>query len=131
MLGNVDCIPMLHWLFFTTTILFILFSFILTNRIVKLRKKVSDLTNRVALKEKELKEKKTDPRRFLVPYDTEKSKSIVISVNTNHKITYVNDYTEEFFGFSKEELLNHDLFKTIYQETTLPIHWKKTSLTGF
>lgn len=116
MLENVDCVPMSHWLFFTTTILFMFFSFILTRRIVKLRKKVFDLINLVSLKEKELKEKTMDPRRFLVPYDTEKSKSIVISVNAKHKITYVNDYAEEFFGFSKEELLNQDLFKTIYQK---------------
>lgn len=116
MLKNVDCMPMLHWLFFTTTILFMLFSFILINRIIQLRKKISDLINLISLKEKELKEKKTDPRCLLVPYDTEKSKSIVISVNTNHKIIYANEYAEEFFGFSKEELLNHDLFKTIYQE---------------
>lgn len=116
MLKNVDCMPMLHWLFFTTTILFMLFSVILVSRVIRLRKRISSLIELLSLKEKELKEKKSDTKSLLMPYDTERSKSIVISANRDHKITYVNDYAEEIFGFSKEDLLGHDLFKTIYQE---------------
>lgn len=107
--------PMIHWLFFMTTILFMIVTILQTLRIKKLQEKNESLMSNIAEKERELIKNKPDPRSFLLPYDNEKSKSIVVSVNKKHKITYANDYALELFKYEKHELINKDIFKTIYE----------------
>ena len=43
----------------------------------------------------------------------ENNKSIIIAFNQKGIITYVNDYALEFFGFEKEELIDHNMMGTI------------------
>ena len=113
---DIACNPLFHRLFFMTTILLIIFSFFLILRILKLMDKNNDLRNALSQKEKDLTQNKINAPSYLLPYDNEKTKSIVISVNKDHKITYVNDYTLELFKFSKEELVGQNIFGTLYDK---------------
>ncbi len=113
---NADCFPMLNTLLFVTTILFMVFSAILIRRILRLRLKIDKMRKKITEQDKLLKSKKDISSKLLKPYESESAKSIIFSVNANHEITYVNDYAEELFGFTKEELLNHNIFDTIYTE---------------
>ncbi len=119
MAENIVCNPLFHGLFFMTTILFIIFSVILVLRILKLMDKNNDLREVINQKDKELTQNKTSLVSLLLPYDNEKTKSIVVSVNKNHKITYVNEYALELFKFSKEELIGQNIFGTIYPKEEL------------
>ncbi len=113
---NADCFPMLNTLLFVTTILFMIFSAVLIRRILRLRLKIDKMRKRILEQNQLLKSKKDISSKLLKPYESETAKSIILSVNANHEITYVNDYAEELFGFTKEELLNHNIFDTIYAE---------------
>ncbi len=113
---NADCFPMLNLLLFVTTILFMIFSVILIRRIARLRLKVDKMRKRISDLDKQLKSKKDIPSKLLKPYESESAKSIILSVNANHEITYVNDYAEQLFGFTQQELINHNIFDTIYSE---------------
>lgn len=111
-----NCFPMLNVFFIATTILFTIFSILLVRRITRLRAKIDKMRQRLAEKDRLLKTSKDTPAKLLKPYESETAKSIILSVNANHEITYANDYTSELFGFTKEELLNHNIFDTIYIE---------------
>ncbi len=113
---STDCFPMLNILLFVTTIMFMVFSAILTRRILRLRHKIDKMRKKIAELDQQLKIKKDPTAKLLKPYESESAKSIILSVNTNHEITYVNDFAEQLFGFSKEELVNHNIFDTIYAE---------------
>lgn len=106
---------LLNSLFFLTTILFGVTAFFLWRRIIRLKKKISYFRSQIDEKTKALI-KTNNPLKFLKPYESESSKSIILSIDTHHNITYVNDYAEEFFGFSREELIGHNVFQTIYAE---------------
>lgn len=110
---NLDYIFLLSMLFFLTTILFALTAFVLWRRVVRLRKKIDYFRSQANEKHKALI-KKDNPLKFLKPYESESSRSIIISIDTNHLITYVNDYAEEFFGYTREELIGQSVFNTIY-----------------
>lgn len=116
-------LPVVPGFFFITTLLFILLSFVLMNRVRHLRRKLSAMIEKVALKEKELEEVKKNSGNPLDPFIPETSKSIIVSIDLNEKITDVNDYAEEIFGFTKEELVGHSIFSTIF-----PKPEKKNSL---
>ncbi len=110
---NADYLSLLHGIFFTTTILFMILSFALVRRIARLRAKIDCFRAQINEQTKALS-KKENPLKYLKPYESESSKSIIVSVNSNHKITYVNDYAEEFFGFTRTELVGKNVFQTIY-----------------
>ncbi len=113
---DIACNPLFHRLFFVTTILLIIFSFFLILRILKLMDKNNDLRKALSQKEKDLTQNKISASSYLLPYDNEKTKSIVVSVNKKHKITYVNEYALELFKFSKDELIGKNIFGTIYNK---------------
>ena len=113
---NPNCFPMLDLLLFVTTILFMAFSVLLVRRILRLRIKISKMRKKIAEQERFLKTKKDSHTKFLKPYESDTAKSIILSVNAQHEVTYMNDFAEELFGFSKQELLNHNVFDTIYLE---------------
>ena len=113
---NTDCFPLLSSLFFATTILFMILSVLAVRRIMRLRIKVNVMRQEIAEKDKLLKSKNIVADKLIAPYESESARSIILSVNANHEITYANDYAEELFGFSREELLNHNIFDTIYIE---------------
>lgn len=113
---NTDCFPMLSGLLFATTILFMILSVLAVRRIMRLRIKISKMRKQLAEQDKLLKSKKDSTAKLLKPYESESSRSIILSVNANHEITYANDFAEELFGYTKEELLNHNIFDTIYVE---------------
>lgn len=108
--------PLFHGLFFITTILFIVFSGILISRNSKLMDKNNDLRELLNQKEKELAKFKTNTASLFLPYDIERTRSIVISVNKKHQITYANEYALELFKFSKDELIGKNIFETIYDK---------------
>lgn len=112
---NIVCNPLFNRLFFMTTILFIIFSGVLILRILKLMDKNNDLRETINQKEKELAKTKTDTTA-LVSFDSEKTKSIVVSVDKSHKITYINDYALELFKFEKEDLIGKNIFGTLYDK---------------
>ena len=113
---SIQWYSMISTLFFMTTVFFMLFSVLLIRRIGRLRYKAQLFREQIAEKNKLLAKQKENPLKWLKPYESESSKSIIISVDKKHRIKYVNDYAEELFGYSKEELLNKDVFKTICQE---------------
>ncbi len=113
---NPNCFPMLDLLLFVTTILFMAFSVLLIRRILRLRIKISKMRKKLAEQERILKTKKDNHSKLLKPYESDTAKSIILSVNAQHEVTYMNDFAEELFGFSKSELLNHNVFDTIYLE---------------
>ncbi len=47
----------------------------------------------------------------------ENAASIIMRFDTSANILYFNEYAEEFFGFSKEEVLGKSIFNTILEET--------------
>lgn len=113
MQGNADYLTLLHGIFFTTTILFMLLSAALVRRISRLRAKIDYFRNQINKQTKDLS-KKDNPLKYLKPYESETSKSIIVSVDASHRVTYLNDYAEEFFGFTKEETIGENIFQTIY-----------------
>lgn len=113
---DTDCFPMLSGLLFATTILFMILSVLTIRRIARLRLKINKMRKQIFEKDKQLKSKKDLTSKLLKPYESESARSIILSVNSNHEITYANDFAEELFGFTKEELLNHNIFDTIYLE---------------
>ena len=110
---NADYLFLLHTIFFTTTILFMILSFALVRRIARLRAKIDYFRTQINEQTKALS-KKENPLKYLKPYESESSKSIIVSVDSHHKITYVNDYAEEFFGFTRAEMIGKNVFQTIY-----------------
>lgn len=111
---NTDYLSLLQTIFFTTTILFMIFSFALVRRIARLRAKIDYFRQQINEQTKALT-KKENPLKYLKPYESESAKSIIISVDAAHQLTYVNDYAEEFFEFSRDEMIGHNIFETIYK----------------
>jgi len=65
---------------------------------------------------KELETLKKQKAEFSEDFTDSNSQSIIVAFNKKGKITYINDYAEEFFGFKKEELLGQAVLGTIAQE---------------
>lgn len=62
-----------------------------------------------------LKKSKTDLIEELNP---ETSKSIIVAFDKKGVITYLNDFAEEFFGFTSKEIVGKPVLGTIAQEPT-------------
>lgn len=108
------CFPVVQGFFFITTLLFILLSFVLMNRVRHLRRKLSAMIETVAQKTKEVEDAKQSNTNILTPFIPETSKSIILSIDLNEKITSANEYAEEVFGYTKEELIGSNIFNTIF-----------------
>lgn len=114
MMEDGSCFPVVQGFFFTTTILFILLSFILMNRVRHLRRKLSNMIETVAIQTKEIEDSKQSNKPLLAPFIPETAKSIIIAVDLNEKVTAANEYAEEIFGYTKEELIGSNIFETIF-----------------
>lgn len=110
---NIHCFPLLSALFFVISVLLSIFCVILVRRINRLRNKIDIVREQLEEKNKDVK-KTNSPLKLLKPYESETSKSIIISVNTQNEMTYMNDYAEEFFGYSQDDLIGKNIFNTIY-----------------
>ena len=61
----------------------------------------------------DLKKQKAD---FTDDFTDTTAQSIIVAFDKAGKITYVNDYAQEFFGFKKSELVGHAVLGTIAAE---------------
>ena len=118
MLHAMSYVNILQAFFFVTTILFIVISVLLLNRTRVLRKKLSDMVEIMAGKDKELNKAKADAQDLLSPFIPETSRSIIISIDSRGKIIDTNDYACEVFGFTKEELIGKEAFGLIFPQNT-------------
>lgn len=114
MVEGVNCFAAVQAFFFVSTLIFILLTFVFMNRSKHLRHKLSHMIEQNAKQAKELEEIKKNTKNPLEPFIPETSKSIIISIDLNEKITAANDYACEIFGFTKEELVGTNIFKTIF-----------------
>ncbi len=71
-----------------------------------------------AAQSKELEELKKNKNDISDTFTTENARSIIVAFDQKGVITYVNDYAEEFFGYTKDELLNHEIMGTIIAAPT-------------
>ena len=114
MLEGVNCFAAAQIFFLITTAIFILLTFVFMNRSKHLRRKLSNMIETNAKLTKELEDAKQSAKNPLDPFIPETSKSIILSIDLNEKITAANDYATEVFGFSKEELIGNNIFNTIF-----------------
>ncbi|MBR5129617.1 MAG: diguanylate cyclase [Alphaproteobacteria bacterium] len=114
MIEGSHCFAIVDVFFLITTLLFILLTFVFMNRSKHLRKKLSNMIEEKAKLTKDLENVKQNTKNPLDPFIPETSKSIIISIDLNEKITSANDYATEVFGFSKEELIGNNIFNTIF-----------------
>ncbi len=114
MVEGVNCFAIVQGFFFVTTLIFILLTFVFMNRSKHLRRKLSNMIEQNAKQAKELEEAKRNTKNPLDPFIPETSKSIIISIDLNERVTAANDYACEVFGFSKEELIGNNIFNTIF-----------------
>ena len=112
MVAGADCFA--QGFFLITTILFILLTFVFMNRSKHLHRKLSAMIETLAKKNKELEEIQKNSKNPLDPFIPETSKSIIISIDLNEKMTSANDYACEVFGYTKEELIGNNIFNTIF-----------------
>jgi len=105
MLNTVDWEISIHLFLLGTTALFGVLTIMLLNRSRRLRKKVSDMLETLAGKDKELNKAKAEAQNLLSPFIPETSRSVIITMDPNGKIIETNDYAAELFGFTKEELI--------------------------
>jgi len=105
MLKNIDWMGFIPAFFLITTVLFAVLTLLLLNRSQRLRKKISDMIETLASKDKALDKANTEAQNLLSPFIPETSRSIIISMDPNGKIIDTNDYACELLGFTKEELV--------------------------
>ncbi len=118
-----ECFTVVQGFFFTTTLLFILLWIISINRIRHLRRKLSTMIEAVALKNKQIDDMKSETGSLLEPLSAQNARSIIISIDTSEKLTDINDFGAEIFGFEKDEIIGQNVFGTIF-----PSPEKKDSL---
>lgn len=123
MVETSGCFTIVQIFFLTTTLLFALLCIILMNRTRHLRQKVSSLIESVALKNKEIDDLKNDTTSLLEPLSAHNARSIIISVDTSERLTDINDFGAEIFGYEKDEIIGKNVFGTIF-----PMPDKKDSL---
>lgn len=111
---GVHCFTVVQTFFVITTVIFILLTFVFMNRYKHLRIKISKMIETTAKLTKELEDTKKNAKNPLDPFIPETSRSIIISIDLNEKITSANDYATELFGFSKDELVGNNIFNTIF-----------------
>lgn len=123
MLNSVDCFAITQAFFAMTSVLFLLTTFIFMNRSRHLRKKVSRMIEALNAKNKELDEMRSSQTGLLAPLKPGTTKSIIVSIDLAGKITDVNDYALEVFGYARDEMVGQNVYGTIY-----PTPIKKDSL---
>ena len=121
--ANFDCFTAVQGFFLATTVLFGIVCLILLNRLGGLKKKLSDMLETLAAKDKELSKTKADAQTLLSPFIPETSRSIIVSLDPDGIITDTNDYACELFGYTKDELIGQKAFGLIY-----PLHAEKEAL---
>lgn len=114
MLETINGFAVVPGFFFVTTLLFVVVSLVFVNRSKHLRRKLSDTLEALTIKNKELEELRLANQNILSPFIPETSKSIIVSLDQTGKITDVNDYALEIFGYKKDEMVGHDAFGTIF-----------------
>ena len=114
----ISCVTVLQAFFFVTTLLFVIISILLLNRSQVLRKKLSDMVEALAGKDKELNKAKADAQDLLSPFIPESSRSIIISMDAEGRMIDMNDYACELFGYTKEELIGKEAFGLIFPKKT-------------
>ena len=109
-----DWLAIIQFFFMFTTLLFFILVLVFINRSRHLRRKLSNSIEKLAEKNKELEDLKTSHQNMLSPFIPETSRSIIISVDSSGKITDLNDYASEIFGYSKEDLIGENVYGTIF-----------------
>lgn len=118
-----ECFTIVQAFFLITTLLFALLCIVLMKKTRHLRQKVSSLIESVALKNKEIDDLKNDTTSLLEPLSAHNARSIIISVDTSERLTDINDFGAEIFGYEKQEIIGQNVFGTIF-----PMPDKKDSL---
>ena len=104
----------------TIACLFIFLYGSLKIRHLKVCKNLKNANESFAKQSKELEELRKNSTDLLEEPEQENNKSIIIAYNQKGIITYANDYALEFFGFKKDELMEHNIMGTI-----LPVQKKQ------
>ncbi len=118
-----DWLAIIQFFFMFTTLLFFITALIFINRSRHLRRKLSDSIETLAQKNKELEDLKTSHQNLLSPFIPETSRSIILSVDTTGKITDLNDFATDIFGYTKEELVGKNVYGTIFPD--IQVHKSK------
>ena len=116
MLKNMDWMGFIPIFFLVTTVLFAVLTLVLLNQSQHLRKKISDMIEILASKDKALDKANTEAQNLLSPFIPETSRSVIISMDPSGKIIDTNDYACELFGFTKEELVGKKAAGLIFPE---------------
>jgi len=76
--------------------------------------KISELERRIEELQRIIKSVGDDERKYreMVEY----ANSIIINIDRQGRFTYINDYAERFFGYTKSELLGKKVVGTIFQQ---------------
>lgn len=57
------------------------------------------------------------------------AQSIILKLDCNGRVTFFNEFAEQFFGFTEDEILGHNAIGTIVPETKLiqklNVGWEK------
>ena len=91
MLTGVDWGTSIQVFLLSTTVLFVLLTVMLLNRSKHLRRKVSDMLEILAGKDKELSKARAEAQNLLSPFIPETSRSVIISMDPTGKIIETND----------------------------------------
>jgi diguanylate cyclase (GGDEF)-like protein/PAS domain S-box-containing protein len=109
-----DWLAIIQFFFMFTTLLFLIMALIFINRSRHLRRKLSDSIETLSQKNKELEDLQTSHQNLLSPFIPETSRSIILSIDPSGKITDLNDYATEVFGYAKDELVGKNIYNTIF-----------------
>ncbi len=85
-------------------------------RHARICKSLKSATESFAKQTKEFEDLKKQKADFNDDFNDTTAQSIIVAFDKSGKITYVNDYAEEFFGFKKSELIAHSVLGTIAPE---------------
>lgn len=111
-----NCLTAIQGVFIVMFFLLAVVAIAFFNRSRHLRKKLSKMLEQMAIQKKELDEAKSIGQNILSPFIPETSRSIILSIDPSGKITDMNDYAAEIFGYQKEDLIGEDAFGTIFPE---------------
>lgn len=100
----------------TVACLFIFLYSSLRIRHTRIRKSLQSATESFAKQTKELEDLKKQKADFSDDFTDTTAQSIIVAFNQQGKITYANDYAQEFFGFKKSELMGKPVVGTIAPE---------------
>ena len=110
----------------TVACLFIFLYASLRIRHARIRKSLQSASESFAKQTKELEDLKKQKADFTDDFTDATAQSIIVAFNQEGKITYVNDYAQEFFGFKKSELVGKGVLGTIAAEPKKKYHPQPT-----